>query len=243
MRTASVTGVQTCALPIYTLATTALKYSNAGTYPIAVTLGSNPNYSITPTDGTWTVRAKAAKVTADAKSKTYGDDNPALTATVTGTVNGDLLSYTLATTGMKYSNVGCYWSAVTLGSNPNYSITPTDGTLTVTPKAATVTADAKSKTYGDDNPALTATVTGTVNGDLLSYTLATTALKYSNAGTYPIAVTLGSNPNYSVTSTKGTLTINQKAATVTPAVASKIYGQSDPALTGTLSGFLAGDSV
>ena len=63
-------------------------------------------------------------------------------------------------------------------------------------RPATVTANDKSKTYGDVNPALTATVTGTVNGDALNYTLATTALKFSTLGSYPITVTLGSNPNY-----------------------------------------------
>ncbi len=71
-------------------------------------------------------------------------------------------------------------------------------------------ANNKSKTYGDDNPALTATVTGTVNGDALNYTLATTAGKFSNVGNYPITVTLGSNPNYNVSKTDGTLTITRR---------------------------------
>jgi hypothetical protein len=39
-------------------------------------------------------------------------------------------------------------------------------------------------------------VTGAVNGDTINYTPATTALN-SNVGQYPIAVTLGANPNYS----------------------------------------------
>ena len=57
-----------------------------GSYPITVTLGSNPNYTVTRRDSTLTVNPKAATVTANAKSKTYGDANPALTAMVTGTV-------------------------------------------------------------------------------------------------------------------------------------------------------------
>ena len=155
-----------------------------GDYAITVTLGSNPNYNVTPTDGTLHIDPKAATVTADNKTKSYGDDNPAFTATVTGTVNGDTLSFTLGTTALKFSNVGDYPITVTLGSNPNYSVTPTDGTLHIDPKAATVTADNKTKTYGDDNPAFTATVTGTVNGDTLNFTLGTTALKFSNVGDY-----------------------------------------------------------
>ncbi len=115
---------------------------------------------------------------------------------MTGTVNGDTLNYTLATTALKFSTVGNYPITVTLGSNPNYSVTPANGTLLIGQKAATVSADNKSKTYGEDNPAFTAAVTGTVNGDTLNYALGTTAGKFSNVGNYPITVTLGSNPNY-----------------------------------------------
>jgi hypothetical protein len=62
---------------------------------------------------------------------------------------------------------------VTLGANPNYSVVSTNGILSVTPKsiAVTVIADGKSKVY--ENPALTAVVTGAVNGDTINYTPAT----------------------------------------------------------------------
>src|SRR5207248_2686530 len=98
-----------------------------------------------------TVDAKAATVAADLKSKTYGDANPALSATVTGSINGDSLDYSLATTATATTGVGGYPITVTLGSNPNYSVTKTDNSLTVDAKAATVSADLKSKTYGDAN--------------------------------------------------------------------------------------------
>src|SRR4029078_10274698 len=152
------------------------------------------------------------------------DVNPALNATVVGTVNGDVLNYTLATTATQFSNVGDYPITVTLGSNPNYSVTPTDGTLHIDQKVATVTANNKTKTYGDVNPALNATVVGEVSGgDAINYTLATTATQFSNVGDYPITVTLGSNPNYSVTPTNGTLHIDQKVATVTANNKTKTY--------------------
>jgi hypothetical protein len=60
----------------------------------------------------------------------------------------------------------------------------------------------------DENPALL--VTGAVNGDTINYTLATTATQFSNVGQYPIDVTLGDNPNYTVVSTNGILTVTQK---------------------------------
>src|SRR5438477_123498 len=184
--TATVTGTVNGDVLNYTLATTAVQFSNVGNYPITVTLGSNPNYNVTPTDGTLTVNPRPATVKAHDKNTFYGDLNPALTATVTGTVNGDALNYTLATTAVQFSNVGNYPITVAPGLNPNYDVTPTDGTLTVNPRPATVKADDKNKFYGDLNPALTATVTGTVNGDALNYTLATTAVPFSNVGNYPI---------------------------------------------------------
>ena len=116
-------------------------------------------------------------------------------------------------------------------------------TLTVTPALATVTANPASKTYGAANPAFSATVAGTVNGDTLNYTLATTATTASGVGLYPITVTLGLNPNYSVTPTNGTLTVGQATATVTANPATKVYGTADPILTGTLSGFLPADGI
>src|SRR5207237_244498 len=95
-------------------------------------------------------------------------------------------------------------------------VTKTNGTLHISPKDASVTADNKGKQYGDDNPALTATVVGEVTGgDAVNYSLSTTALKLSNVADYPITVTLGSNPNYNVTKTNGTLNISPRPATVT----------------------------
>jgi hypothetical protein len=227
----------------YSLSTTAVKLSGVGDYPIMVTLGSNPNYDVTPTDGTLTINKKDASVTADDKSKTYGDDNPTLTATVVGQVTGgDAIEYSLSTTALKLSGVGDYPIVVTLGSNPNYDVTPTDGKLTINKKDASVTADDKSKTYGDDNPTLTATVVGQVTGgDAINYTLATTALKYSNVGDYPIEVTLGSNPNYSVTKTDGTLTINKATLIASADDKTMILHDVLPTFTITYSGFKGTD--
>src|SRR5438477_2456530 len=168
--------------------------------------------------------------------KTYGDANAVLTATVTGTVNGNTLDYRLATSATQYSNVGPYAITVALDSNPNYHVTKTDGKLTVDAKDASVTADNKMKTYGDANPALTATVTGTVNGDTLDYTLSTAAMQFSGVGDYDITVTLGSNPNYDVTPHNGNLHINAKAASVTADNKMKTYGDANPALAATVSG-------
>jgi hypothetical protein len=61
--------------------------------------------------------------------------------------------------------------------------------FSVTPKYCCNSNRWQIKVYGDENPALTAVVTGTVNGDTINYTLAT-ATQFSNVGQYP-DVTLG----------------------------------------------------
>ncbi len=50
---------------------------------------------------------------------------------------------------------------------PNYTLTFVGGSLDISARAITVTADAKTKTYGDADPALTYQVTNLVGGDQL----------------------------------------------------------------------------
>jgi hypothetical protein len=54
---------------------------------------------------------------------------------------------------------------------------------------------------------------------------------------------LSLSTNYTLTFLGANFTINPKPASVTPNPASKTYGDADPVLTGTLSGFLPSDHV
>src|SRR3989442_13644157 len=92
----------------------------------------------------------------------------------------------------------------------NFYRSKTDNTLSVGAKDAAVSANHKTKIYGEANPALDATVSGTVLGDALTYSLATTATPSSGVGDYPISVTLGANPNYSVSKTDNTLSVGPR---------------------------------
>src|SRR4029453_2496864 len=89
----------------------------------------------------------------------------------------------------------------TLAASSNYALSYTGNNLTVTQRAITVTADAKSRAYGDANPALTWQVggAGLANGDSLSGALATAATTTSNVGTYGINQgTLTASSNYAL---------------------------------------------
>ena len=103
----------------------------------------------------------------------------------------------------------------TLAASANYALNYASANLTVTPRAITVTADAKSRAYGDANPALTYQVggSGLVNGDTLSGALATSATTSSDAGVYGITQgTLAASSNYAFAFVGANLTVTPAAA-------------------------------
>ena len=198
------------------LATSATIASNVGVYGIAQgSLAASGNYALNYTSADLTVTQRAITVTADAKSRAYGDTNPALTYQVggSGLANGDTLSGALATSATVASNVGTYGIAQgSLAASGNYALNYASADLTVTQRAITVTADAKSRAYGDTNPALTYQVggSGLVNGDTLSGALATSATVSSNVGTYGITQgTLAASGNYALNYTSDNLTVTR----------------------------------
>uniref|UniRef100_UPI003F702DD4 MBG domain-containing protein n=1 Tax=Cyclobacterium plantarum TaxID=2716263 RepID=UPI003F702DD4 len=222
--------------------------SNVGTYPIALTGGSDGNYAITLVAGELEVTKAALTITADDKSKVYGEANPALTFSYTGLVNGDTEvseEPVISTTATESSNVGSYPVTLTGGSDVNYDISLVAGELEITQAALTITADNKSKVYGDENPALTFTYIGLVNGDTKvsdEPAISTTATAGSNVGTYSIALTGGSDDNYAITLVAGELEVTQAALTITADDKSKVYGMENPVLTYQFEGLLNGDT-
>ena len=136
-----------------TVGTDKLNYSlsrtggeNVGEYPITITLGDNPNYEVTATDGKLTITPKSASITVDVgQGKTYGEEDPALIVTVEGAVGSETLSYELFRE--KGEDAGDYTISVKEGDNPNYAVTTTSGTFTVSPlSGVTVTVTGKNNT-------------------------------------------------------------------------------------------------
>ena len=209
-------------LSVSTAATTT---SNVGTYAISASGGSAVSisgqaYRFIDAPGALTVTPRSITVTADAASRVYGDANPVLTYQVggSGLVNGDTLSGALATSATAASNVGIYSIAQGTLASPNYTVSSFTGAdLAVTPRAITVTADAKGRAHGDANQALTYQVggSGLANGDTLSGALATTATAASNAGVYGITQgSLAASSNYAFIYVGADLTITAAAPRV-----------------------------
>jgi hypothetical protein len=128
----------------------------------------------------------------------------------------------------------------------DYAVTSHAGSYTITKAAASVTPNAAQKTYGAADPVLTGTLTGFVPGDGVTATYSRTAGQSVAGSPYTITAMLAANPalsNYNITYNTAPFTINKLAASVTAAAATKVFGTADPALTGSLSGFLPADGV
>ncbi|MBP6900314.1 MAG: filamentous hemagglutinin N-terminal domain-containing protein [Burkholderiaceae bacterium] len=222
--------------------------ATAGTHAISASGGMAANYELSLGNGTLTVAKATLGVTADAKGKTYGDADPAL-------------SYTVNTAQLKYADTAAVVSGVQLstvtgaaatagthaisasgGMAANYELGHTAGTLTVDKATLGVTADAKSKTYGDADPALSYTV----NAAQLKYAdtaavvsgvqLATATGAAATAGVHAISAAGGIAANYRIVLADGSLSVAKAALTVTADDQSKTAGESDPLLTWRVDG-------
>jgi len=223
-----------------------------GTYPITCTTGTlaAANYTFTFVSGNLTITPAALSVAAADATRVYGDPNPAFTGTITGIKNGDNITATYSTTATAASPVGTYPITPALvdptSKLGNYTVTSTNGTLTVTPSPLSATAANTTRAYGDPNN-LTGTLTGVKNGDDITAVYSTTATATSVPGTYPITTSLldptNKLGNYSVVITNNTLTIVPATLTVSVANASMVYGDAVPALSGTIAGIKDGENI
>ena len=216
-------------IPTYT-GTQTDKGESDNTFTLDPAPGTNPdNYDITIVPGKLTVKPVTTPIviTANSKDKTYDgtaltDDGYTFTQNVL--VSGDVLTAvvegTITNAGEIANKVTSY--KVTRNGKDiteNYAdITTADGKLTVNPLGITVTAEAKTKTYGDADPELTAKITGMLAGEsesLITYSLS--RAKGENVGTYTITPEGKElQGNYKVTYLTNDLTITKRSITVRP---------------------------
>ncbi len=180
------------------------------------------NYVITPVAGTLTVVKAESSVTLPAAKSGLTYNGGAQALVTAGTAEGGTMQYafgqnaeTAPTAGWSVavpaaSDAGTYYVWYMVQGDENHLDTKAYCVpATIAKAAATVTADAKSKVYGETDPELTATLIGVIDGDTLNYTLA--RAEGENAGEYMITATPGENPNYDVTAADGKFTITRKS--------------------------------
>ena len=205
--------------------TSATKSSGVGQYTVKAINGVPRNYELGEiTPGTLTIMPAPLTIKASDKTRQYYSDNPSFSYTCSGFVNGDNSSTlspapTLTTTANMSSNVGTYEIIVSNANNPNYSISYTNGTLTITPRTLTASVGNYERNYNEENPTFEVNYEGFVGNDGIGVlssnaTASTTATKTSNVGTYPITVSGGSAVNYNFSYSSGILKINKAEQTI-----------------------------
>ena len=168
--------------------------TNAGSYTVTATLAADSNYnSATSSPTAFNISPAPASVTADAKTKPYGTGNPPLTATVVGQViGGDTINYSLNTDAGQYSAVGVSNIMVTLGGNPNYNVSATNGTLTISQANTFVGASSSENPSGfKDTVSYTATLPADATGSVV--------FSSTNGAFSTNAVSSGSATSFSIT--------------------------------------------
>ena len=202
LATSGVTGTASCSTTA-----TATSPASPPTYPITCATGSlaSNNYTFSFVAGAFTINKKAASVTPNTTSKFYGSADPAFSGTLTGFLAADGVTATYSRTagetvaGSPYTISAVLSPAGVLG---NYDITSNTALFTIKKRAITVTADAKSKIYGEADPALTYQVTtgslafsdafmgvlSRVAGELVgTYAIQQNTLSINNIGNYNLA--------------------------------------------------------
>ena len=113
------------------------------------------------------------------------------------------------------NNINAGTAKASITGITNLCIGSRDIEFTIAPAPVTVSAEAKSKTFGESDPEFTATVTGLVNNespDLITYTFSRT--EGENAGEYTITPKGDEKQgNYVVSFVDGKLTINENPNT------------------------------
>ena len=198
--------------------------TNAGTYTVIATVTA-VGYSGSSTQ-TLTINKVTPSITwANPADITYGTALSTTQLNASASVGG---AYTYNPTS---GTVLIAVNAQTLSVNfiptdtTNYNNASGNVSINVLKKSLVATASAGSKTYGTTNPVFTGSLTGVVAGDGITATYVSSAIPTTNAGTYDSTTAEAITPvvndpntklaNYTLTSTKATLTINKATPSIT----------------------------
>src|SRR5439155_9959319 len=184
-----------------------------GTYPISANyVSTSPFFLNSAGSGQLTVGKAPASVAAEAGGKTYGSMDPVLTGTLTGFLPSD--NVTAVFSRASGETAGTYTISAALspaGVLANYTITFNTAAFVIAPLAATVTPNAATKTFGDDDPSpLTGTLTGFLAADNVTASYSRTAGE--TPGTYAINTVLSPAnvlANYAITTNAANFTIDK----------------------------------
>ena len=238
----------------YTVEYSTSDFTNVGT--IKVTITGKGNYTGTVTR-TYKITPKSVTVTAEDKTKVFGETDPKLTATVAGTLGDDTVKYTLSREDGEA--VGKY--EITGKGDKlqgNYSVTYVAGTLTITSQSIDPGTDPEKpnpdytgakvnspsdKVYDGKEHKWIPTVTDKADKKLEAgkdYTVEYSTKNFKDVGT--VEVTITGIGNYSGT-VKRSYKVTPKEYTVTTDSATKTYSGTALTAGGKVEGIVSGETV
>ena len=238
----------------YTVEYSTKNFKDVGT--IDVTITGKGNYTGTVTR-TYKITPKSVTVTAEDKTKVFGETDPKLTAKVAGTLGNDTVEYTLSReTG---EAAGKY--EITVKGDKlqgNYKVTYVAGTLTITSQSIDPGTDPEKpnpdytgakvnspsdEVYDGKEHKWIPTVTDKADKKLKAgtdYTVEYSKTDFTNVGT--IEVTITGIGNYSGT-VKRSYKVTPKEYTVTTESATKTYSGTALTAGGKVEGIVSGETV
>ena len=229
---------------------TATNVSDSATVNVRVSSEGNYAGYVTGTEKL-TITPKPVTVTANDLNKTYKETDPELTATVTGTLGEDILTYDLSR--VVGEDVGKYpITASGEGLQGNYSVTYYPGTLTITaatrPEDRQLGVTSYEGVYDANEHMLT--VDNVLDGDVVEYsydggeTWTTNLNQYKDVTETTIKVRV-TNANYdpSPVELEGTVKITPATLTVSTPTVTRVYEGTPLTAAGTINGFVNGETA
>ena len=235
------------------------KVSSVGTIDVRVTSDNYRDFYLTIGVKTKNKDVPVPDGTISASDITYGqalnDSKTAGKMKAGGKAIDGTFTWTNGTFKPAAGDYPASWTFTPAKGYEEYATATGTATVTVNPKAVTVSITPNGGSYGgtitpatatandivgEDAPKITLTYTGTAN-DGTEYNSTTPPTK---AGTYTIKAST-TNANYTLDANTATaeFTVAKRRATVTPDNKSKVYEEKDPKLTYIVSGVLSGETL
>ena len=221
----------------------ALSGIDAGSYPsgVTATFAGDDIYGTGSGSGALDI-AKASsstEVTCPVSVVYDGSAQAPCTATATGAGG---LSQSVAVTYENNVDAGTATASATFDGDTNHTGSSDSKTFAISPAGSvTVVTCPVSVVYvGAPLTPCSASVTGAGG---FNQSLGVAYSDNLHAGTATASATFAGNANHTGSGDSKTFTIARRPASVTPNAASKVYGDGDPAFTGTLVGFVPSDAV
>ncbi len=233
---------------------------------LTITGNDSTNYVLTATNTTAAANITKAALTVSgvgANNKIYDATTSATlnfsNATLVTVFSGDAVTLnTAAAKGVFASKVigtnkTVTVSGLTLGgtSSNNYALTQPTATASIMPRTLVITAKGVNKIYDGTTNAIVTLTDNRATGDVLTDSYTSAAFVSKNVATnilinvYGLAVTGNDSGNYnlSATNTTAAANITTAALSVTADSLARPYGVTNPILTATFAGFVAGESL